>query len=56
MDISRLQAAEYKEKGGSKLARKKLRSNRSRDETVKDIEGDSYGPGTFSLTLLLTPS
>ena len=48
MDISRLQAAEYKEKDGSKLARKKLRSKRkSRDETVKESEGDSYGAGEF---------
>ena len=48
MDISRLQGAEYKEKDGSKLARKELRSKRkSRDETVKESEGDSYGTGEF---------
>ena len=48
MDISRLRSAEYKEKDGSKLARRKLRSKRkSRDETVKESEGDSYGAGEF---------
>ena len=48
MDISRLEAAEYKEKDKSKLARKKLRGKRkSKDETATEIEGSSYGAGQF---------
>ena len=40
--------SKYMEKDGSRLARKELRSKRkSRDETVKESEGDSYGTGEF---------